>query len=173
MFRRENRRIPRPRLTHRCFNPLPPCSGGRTAHQPHLWHIHVVSIRSRLVQAGERLTDALGHIPIGVSIRSRLVQAGEPPTFLQLFISYCFNPLPPCSGGRTHRPRMRGRPHPRFNPLPPCSGGRTSSSPVSGCCLPRFNPLPPCSGGRTSIMDCTSVTMSVSIRSRLVQAGEQ
>ena len=124
LFRRENFALHGGLPFTDCFNPLPPCSGGRTA------------------------TGSPANTATPVSIRSRLVQAGEPCTRAGSLMSLSFQSAPALFRRENRAPVRPGSPARRFNPLPPCSGGRTR--------------------GRFFFCGC----VHVSIRSRLVQAGE-
>ena len=110
-IRRENPRHRRCNPPPRGFNPLPPLSGGRTAHRVLDRLQLTVSIRSRLYQAGELALTFGDRLRLDVSIRSRLYQAGEHPRPAPAgCCSAGFNPLPPLSGGRTPAGLRRRRP---------------------------------------------------------------
>ena len=131
-----------------CFNPLPPCSGGRT--QGH-------DLRQGLVI---------------VSIRSRLVQAGEPSITSTSSCAWPFQSAPALFRRENLRDRIYRTWRAVFQSAPALFRrenifGFSPSGTVNG-----FNPLPPCSGGRTRPCWMYHVPTYVSIRSRLVQAGE-
>ena len=178
------------------FQSAPAFIGRENGQRRGEYRSDLVSIRSRLYQAGELASRRCCRAEFRVSIRSRLYQAGELALSLRRRCSLsCFNPLPPLSGGRTYalslprtppavsirsrlyqagerRRRRHVQTHLRFNPLPPLSGGRTAADlpPMGIICW--FQSAPAFIRRENVMEQIIAEIEAVSIRSRLYQAGE-